>query len=71
MHIKRLLKKRKEIQKIDKAIYKHFDIDLNDDSIYFCSCPCCINEFQKSPEPLEKLIKKTVGTADFIKMCRS
>ena len=33
-------------------------INIDGESIYFCRCPCCIDDFQKSPESLEMLIQK-------------
>lgn len=43
-------------------------VTVNGESIYFCRCPCCINEFQKSPEPLGKLIKKRFGKQSTFKI---
>jgi YHS domain-containing protein len=31
---------------------------IKGESFYFCRCPCCINDFKKSPVPLESLIQK-------------
>ena len=33
-------------------------VNINGESIYFCRCPCCIDDFKKSPVSLESLIQK-------------
>ncbi|MCH7498774.1 MAG: YHS domain-containing protein [Nitrospinae bacterium] len=33
-------------------------VNINGESVYFCRCPCCIDDFKKSPESLERLCQK-------------